>query len=179
MTLQEQLQYGLLGAKSSKYQGVKDDKPRKHEESTLHATFCKWLHKEYPELQFVRHEREKKRSWFMQMLFKVLNSDIDKLPDFELLQNGRGINGYSCGLPVYTIFCGLYIEFKKPGEKWLLRDGKTVKPEYANQYKFHIFAWTIGRPTYFCNDLEDAKRIVVAYLAGTPLPKQEYDLPSV
>lgn len=157
------------GGKPPKVIAEADDKPRKHEESTLHATFCKWLHKEYPELQFVRHEREKKRSYFMQMLFKVFNGDIDKLPDFEgLFASGFIIDGEG-GFFRH----GLYIEFKKPGEKWLTKDGK-IKPQYDHQYKCHQFLWSIGRCAYFCNDMEDAKNIVIKYLEGNPLPKQVY-----
>lgn len=132
----------------------------KHEEADLHLAFCKWVKKTYPEDNFIRHEREGKRSAYMQNLFKVYNNGIDKLPDFEAL-----------------IGDGFYIEFKKPGEKWLLKDGKTVKPSYAGQYKTHKLLWDLGRCVWFCNDLEVAKGLYGAYKSGLIPKQQNYLLP--
>lgn len=141
--------------------GFAYSKPRTaktYKEADLHLSFCKWLKKEYPELSFVRHEKEGKRSKYMQSLILQYNS-IDGIADFELIERVEPYNG-------------LYIEFKKPGEKWVQRDGVTVKKDYEHQYRFHMNAWDIGRCAYFCNDFLEAKCILQAYLTGRPLPKQ-------
>lgn len=151
-------------------------KPRaksKHEESDLHLKFCKWVKKEYPGLQFVRHEREQKRSFYMQNLMQVYNSDEDKLPDFELLQPSAMIPYQEKAWHYHR----LYIEFKKPGESWLMADGKTVKKPYRGQAARHQAFWDIGSCAYFCNDLQDAKILFELYIIGTPRPKQVYIIP--
>lgn len=136
----------------------------KHEEANLHLSFCKWVKSTYPQDNFIRHEREGKRSLYMQNLFKVYNNGIDKLPDFEaLIRNDQ--------------YSGFYIEFKKPGEKWLLKDCKTVKPQYAGQYKTHHELKKLGRALYFSNDLEHAKSLYIAFKENRTLPMQEYELP--
>jgi len=137
------------------------EKVRKHEESDLHLSFCKEVKKDYPHLQFIRHEREGKRSPFMQNLFRIYNSDNDKMPDFELLHPaGR--------------YHRLYIEFKKPGTKITLRDGKTIKPEYKDQYKRHIQFWCEESCAYFCDDLLIAMELIKAYLSENPVEMQNY-----
>ena len=137
------------------------EKVRKHEESDLHLSFCKWVKLQYPHLQFIRHERESKRSPFMQNLFRIYNSDNDKMPDFELLHpSGR--------------YHRLYIEFKKPGTKITLRDGKTIKPEYKDQYKRHIQFWCEESCAYFCDDLLIAMELLKAYLSENPVEMQNY-----
>lgn len=177
MTREEQLQFGLLGVKSAPKRKViaeAYDKPRKHAESTLHLTFCKWVRKTYPELKFVRHEREKSRSYGSQNLMQVYNN-LDGLPDMEIFTvSGLLRNSFRVDNNVMFVYTGLYLEFKKPGENWLLRDGKTVKPSYAHQYACHQHLWSIGRCAYFANDLETAKKILISYLNGTPIAKQEY-----
>jgi hypothetical protein len=138
-----------------------EDQERKaslHEESDLQLSFCNDVKKKYPELMFIRHEREKSRSHYMGNLFKVFNS-VDGVSDWE------------CLTPV-GYYNGMYIEFKKPGEHWL-SDG-TVKERYAHQYLFIMKAWQIKRPAYFCNDRNEAMRILDAYISGTPLPMQQY-----
>lgn len=155
------------------YHKPREKKSIKHEESDLQLKFCKWVKREYPEKQFIRHEREKQRSVFMQNLMKVFNTEWDKMPDWEgLFQSSR----YDIGEPPLYEYSGLYIEFKKPGEKWLMADGLTIKKQYEYQHKCHLFLWSIGRPAYFCNDLEDAQDIFMKYVIGTPLPKQIYKL---
>jgi hypothetical protein len=147
---------------------------RNHHESDLHLAYCKWLDKYKPGLIYLRHEREKARSAFMQNLFRVYNGDIDRLPDFELIELCR-VHSFYDGIPIHSdIAYGLYLEFKRPGEQWTLSDGKTIKPNYAGQYKFHTEAWKRGRCAYFCNDLDIAKQITIAYLSGAPLPQQQY-----
>lgn len=133
----------------------------KHEESTLHLQFCKKIKKHYPDLAFIRHEREKQRSKFLGGLMKVYNS-VDGIADFELIE------------PVSAYF-GLYIEFKKPGEEWQVKG--VVKAKYQHQYLFHQQAWNRNRPAYFCNDLDAAWNIFLNYINGTPLPMQKYSLP--
>lgn len=137
------------------------EKLRKHEEADLHLAFCKWIRLQYPHLQFIRHEREQKRTPFMQNLFKIYNSDNDKMPDFELLHPSGSYHR-------------LYIEFKKPGESWTLKDGKTIKPQYRDQYIRHRAFWKEDSPSYFCNDLSDAKMLLIAYMSGTPAKMQYY-----
>lgn len=132
----------------------------KHEEATLHLQFCKWVKKHYPDFKFVRHEKEKARSVFLQGLMKVYNS-IGGLPDWEGIMPYGGCNG-------------LYIEFKKPGEQWQVKG--IVKAVYQHQYEFHLHAWSIGRCAYFCNDLMTAQDIITFYINGTPLPQQRYEL---
>lgn len=146
----------------------------KHEEADLHLQFCKWVKSEYPDLKFVRHEREKQRSKFMQNLMKVYNSDDDKLPDFELLDQ--------CEVKLNetwtVLYNGFLIEFKKPGRTWATQSG-VIKADCRDQYITHQHLWSIGRCTYFCNDLQDAKILLIAYLNGNPRPMQDYVVPDL
>lgn len=148
---------------------------RKHEEADLHLKFCKWVKKEYPNDQFIRHEREKARSFMMQNLMKCYNSDIDKMPDFELLEPSD-ITYQVAGIDIYR-FYRLYIEFKKPGTILTLKDGITIKTEYSAQYKRHVLFWKQNSPAYFCSDFEEAKRLFINYKNGTPLPMQIFNHP--
>lgn len=131
-----------------------------HTETDLQLAFCKWVNKTYPEDTFVRHEREQKRTPYMQNLFNIMNKGIDKLPDFEAF-----------------IGNGFYIEFKAPGKKWLQRDGKTVKKEYADQYRNHLKLWGMGRSVWFCNDLLRAQWLYTAFKQGYIDDQQIYELP--
>lgn len=177
----------LLGKRNAKLLRGEEVKPRAkptHQEADLHLAFCKWVKKEYPHLQFVRHEREKQRSAYMQNLMRCYNSDIDKLPDFELLDRsgslkigwynepGKGLVYYSPNM-AQQIYYGLYIEFKRPSRTWVNRDN-SIRSDCKAQYATHCHLWSIGRCAYFCNDLEDAKAILRDYLAGSPKPKQNY-----
>jgi len=134
---------------------------KNYHETDLQLAFCKWVNANYPEDTFVRHEREQKRTPYMQNLFSIMNKGIDKLPDFEAF-----------------IGNGFYIEFKAPGKKWLQRDGKTVKKEYANQYRNHLILWSMGRCVWFCNDLEDAKKLYFDFKDGYMHGRQDYLLPT-
>lgn len=135
---------------------------RKHEESDLHLAFCKWVRLQYPNDEFIRHEREKARSPFLQNLFKIYNSGNDKMPDFELLHpSGK--------------YHRLYIEFKKPGTKLTLKDNATIKTEFADQYKRHRAFWNENSPAYFCNSFEDACELYKSYKSGNPLPMQLFN----
>lgn len=159
---------GLIGIRSAKkHKGVfteAEDKAnkRKHEEADLHLAFCKWVAKEYPALTFIRHERERSRTQFTGQLMGIYNS-LGGIPDWECL---NAIGGHH----------GLYIEFKKPNEKWLDKHG-VVKKEYAHQYKAHLKLWDLGKCAYFCNDLLTAQIILKYYIWQTPVPKQLYELP--
>jgi len=139
-------------------------KHRKHEEADLHLSFCKWVKKNHPQDQFVRHEREQRRSGFMQGLFKAYNSDLDKLPDFEALITNE-------------FATGLYFEFKKPGTKLTLKDNVTIKPEYANQYSLHCYLWSIGRAVWFVSDLDVAKTLYTQFKQGFIEDRQVFKLP--
>jgi hypothetical protein len=159
-----------------KYQGVMTDQQakekdqRKHDEATLHLQFCRWIKKEHPDLLFIRHEKEKKRSHFLGNLMQVYNS-LDGIPDFELLEPiiyGKHEFG--------KMFNRLYIEFKKPGEYWLEARTGNVKKAYRHQYACHVKLWQKGSCAYFCNDLEIAKELFRAYLLGKPHPQQIYKL---
>lgn len=130
----------------------------KHEEAVLHLKFCKWIDKNYPNDPYVRHEKERQRSKFLQSLMQVYNN-IDGLPDFELI--------LPCG-----DYNGLYIEFKKPGEAFALQNGYVAK-SYEHQYKFHLHAWSVNRCAYFANDFNDACVLYSSYRSGNPLPMQE------
>lgn len=164
---------GLSGIRNpKKYQGIVkegEEKKRKHEEADLHLLFCKWVKLQYPNDQFVRHEREGKRSFYMQNLFKVYNSDLDKLPDFELLEPSLMLFSYD-----NTYYHRLYIEFKKPGTVLTLRDNLTIKTEYAEQYKRHVRFFEQNSAAYFCSNFEHAIEIFVNYKKGTPLPMQSF-----
>jgi len=160
---------------------------RKHEEADLHLAFCKWVKLTYPNNQFIRHEREGKRSWYMQNLFKMYNSDLDKMPDFELLepsgkkavteQSKDGMSGaITSKLFIVYQYHRLYIEFKRPGTTLTLKDGITIKSDYKDQYKRHIRFWEQGSPTYFCSDLEHAKELFIAYKSGKPHPQQLFEI---
>lgn len=170
-SLNDDIQNGTLGMKSHKHKIVTESEDKaakvsKHAESNLHLQFCKWVKATHPNLQFVRHEREKSRSYASGNLMKVYNSDLDKLPDFELLEN-----------TTYCDYSGLYIEFKKPGREITLKDGITIGKEFIAQYRTHMHLWSIGRCVYFCNDLEQAKRLLIDYLAGNPQPMQKFVIP--
>lgn len=134
---------------------------RKHEEADLHLAFCRWVKLQYPKLDFIRHEREKARSPFLQNLMKMYNSENDKMPDFECLTPMHGK-------------CRLYIEFKKPGTKLTLRDNVTIKPEYSGQYTRHLAFFSEGSPAYFATSLEQAQEQLRAYVNGCALPAQVF-----
>lgn len=144
---------------SAKYQGIVKPKKRKHEEATLHLQFCGWIKTTYPDLMFVRHEKERARGLLTSNLMQKYNN-LDGLPDFESI--------VSCGA-----YFGLYIEFKKPGEYWLEKNSY-VKKAYQHQYECHVKLWQQGRCAYFCNDLEVAKWLLTSYLNGVPYPMQVY-----
>jgi len=151
----------MLGMKSAKK--TRETSKRKHEEIDLQAQFCNWVRVNYPEIKFLRHEREKARSKFMQNQMKVLNS-AGSMPDWETTHS----------TDKYT---GLLIEFKKPGEKWLMADNETIKPEYAFQYHCHVSLWKQRRVVYFCNDFEIAKMILMQYLEGRNMRQRIYKYP--
>jgi hypothetical protein len=136
--------------------------------------FCKWVKKTYPNDQFIRHEREKARSAFMQNLFRCYNSDNDKMPDFELLEPAHVIIGMDAHK--YHRF---YFEFKAPGTTLTLRDGITIKPAYADQYRRHVQFFLQGSPAYFCSDFIEACKLYVAYKSGKPLPMQVFRVPEI
>lgn len=149
----------MLGIRSAK----KPQAARKHEEITLQAQFCTWVKHNYPEVKFLRHEREKARSKFLQNQMKVLNN-AGSMPDWE------------CTTTTVN-YAGLYIEFKKPGEKWLMADNETIKADYAFQYHCHVGLWKERRVVYFCNDLEIAKLILQQYLEGRIMRQRVYKYP--
>lgn len=136
---------------------------RKHEEISLQAKFCNWMRLHYPEIKFLRHEREKARSKFMQNQMQVLNS-AGSMPDWETTYTNER----------YT---GLLIEFKKPGEKWLLQDNETMKPEYVHQYHCHTQLWKQRRVVYFCNDFDIACMIWEQYKEGRIMRQRVYKYP--
>lgn len=143
---------------------------RNFDEADLHLKFCRWVRKNYHNDLFIRHEREKSRSKYMGNLMKVYNSEID-MPDFELLEN------------VTTVFenikfCGLLIEFKRPGRNITLSDGITLAKDMIMQYKAHIELWERGRCAYFCNDFDEAVELYMAYKSGNPKPMQQYIIPT-
>lgn len=147
-------------AKTAKVVQSEQPKKRAHAESDLQLAFCKWVRFQYPKVDFIRHEREAKRSLFMGQLMGKYNT-LGGIPDWECL-NGIGAAN------------GLYIEFKKPGESWLNKHGQ-VKPAYAHQYACHKKLWSLNRPAYFCNSLEDAMDIFTSYWSGIIVSPQEYD----
>ena len=177
MDKQDLIDLGLIGVRSPKYKGIAtEDAKRKHLEADLHLSFCKWVKVQHPNDQFIRHEREGKRSFFMQNLFKIYNSDLDKMPDFECLEPSHVIVYGDVNPPfVSHWYHRLYIEFKKPGTKLTLKDNITIKPEYAEQYKRHIRFWEQNSPAYFCDDLDEAIEIYTAYRSGKPLPMQVFN----
>lgn len=144
-----------------------------HKEADLHLQFCKWIKRTYPELKFVRHEKEGSRSKFNQNLVKVYNTDSG-LPDFELLADSGIIPPFHKMVVGFAHSFGLYIEFKRPGESW--HTNGIIKPQYAHQYAMHKHLWSIWRCTYFCNDLEDAQQKLIDYLAGKPQKQQVYQV---
>ncbi len=156
--------YGMFNhMKSFKHKVIKEEpKKRSHAESTLQQQFCQRVRKIAPTVDFIRHEREKQRTKFMGSLMGVFNS-LDGIADWECIDS-------------FGIYHGMYIEFKKPGENWLMADGVTVKKDYTHQYRFHQRAWIKGRPAYFCNDLEKAEELLLAYISGNPLPMQVYEI---
>lgn len=162
------IEHGMIGVRSAPKHKIVTEvedkaKKRKHEEIELQAAFCMWVKKNHPEVKFLRHEREKQRSNFMQNQMQVLNS-AGSMPDWETTF-------------VVGNYTGLLIEFKKPGEKWLMADGETIKTEYAFQYKCHVDLWKQRRVVYFCNDLEIAKMILEQYLAGRIMRQRVYKYP--
>lgn len=147
-------------AKIEKPETTQPKKKRQYHEANLQLSFCRWVSLQYPKLDYIRHEREGKRSNFMGQLMGKYNS-IGGVPDWELLDG-------------FGMWNGLYIEFKKPDEKWLNKHGQ-VKPDYAHQYNFHRKSWKRLRPAYFCNSLDDAMIIIQRYVSGDPLPPQQYE----
>jgi hypothetical protein len=141
----------------------KANKASKHAEITLQAQFCTWVKANYPNIKFLRHEREKKRGHFSQNQMQVLNS-AGSMPDWETTETTDK-------------YAGLLIEFKRPGEKWLMADGETIKTEYAHQYHCHVGLWKQRRVVYFCNDIEIAKLIMIQYLAGRNMRQRIYKYP--
>lgn len=161
------------GAKTPKIVKEADDK-RQYKEADLHLKFCKWVKTNYPQDQFIRHEREKSRSAYMQNLMHCYNSDNDSMPDFELLEpSGKSEFMQQYG-ETFHYWHRLYIEFKAPGTILTLKDGITIKPAYADQYRRHLQFFLQNSPAYFCSDFELAKQLYIAYKAGCPLPKQEF-----
>ena len=175
---QEEKDLLLFGKKNLKIMNGTAKLPakRKHEEADLHLAFCKWVKITYPNDQFIRHEREGKRSWYMQNLFKMYNSDLDKMPDFELLEPVYEMMHIDGIMVVKLLYCRLYIEFKKPQTTLTLKDGITIKPEYSEQYKRHKRFWEQNSPAYFCNNIDDAIVIFNAYKVGRPLPQQLFEI---
>lgn len=172
----------LFGSKNQKIMNgtFKERAKPKHEEADLHLSFCKWVKLTYPNDQFIRHEREKQRSPFLQNLFKIYNSDLDKMPDFELLEPSHVIINANVTPPFIGYrYLRLYIEFKKPGTTLTLKDGITIKPEYSEQYRRHIRFWEQNSPAYFCSSLDDAIAIFNAYKVGRPLPMQFFKIKEV
>lgn len=153
-------------------------KQRKHDEADLHLSYCSWLKHQYPKADFVRHEKEKKRSHFLGNLMKKYNS-LDGLPDFELLERSGRIDftdiDYDGAFDNHCyMYQGLYIEFKKPGEHWLEARSGLVKKAYQHQYECHCKLWDKGYCVYFCNDLDKAIELTNAYMNSKPLPRQLY-----
>ena len=74
-------------------------------------------------------------------------------------------------------YTGLLIEFKKPGEKWLMADNETIKQEYVYQYHCHTQLWKQRRVVYFCNDFEIAKLILQQYIEGRIMRQRIYKYP--
>jgi len=161
------LEYGLLGVKSAKTAKIvteeqdKKNRASRYAEMTLQATFCKWVSKEYPNVKFIHHEREGKRGGFKQNQNKVLNT-AGSMPDWETTQTTDR-------------YAGLLIEFKRPGEDWLLKSGH-VKPKYVHQYECHLQLWEQRKVVYFCNDLEIAKMILKQYLEGRTMRQRTYKI---
>ncbi|HXP53161.1 MAG TPA: hypothetical protein VN922_24670 [Bacteroidia bacterium] len=151
----------MLGFKSAKK--PRAETKRKHEEITLHAQFCNWVRVNYPEVKFLRHEREKARSKFMGNQMKVMNT-AGSMPDWESTTTTER-------------YAGLLLEFKKPGEKWLMADNETIKAEYAFQYHCHVGLWKQRKVVYFCNDFDIAKLILKQYLEGRTMRQRVYKYP--
>jgi len=156
-------QLKVLGVKSAKKTKDPAEKKRGYEEMSLQAQFCNWVKKNYPDVKFLHHERERKRGKFAQNQTKVINN-AGSMPDWETTTTTDK-------------YAGLYIEFKRPGEKWLMADNETVKPEYAHQYKCHVQLWAQRKVVYFCNDLEIAKMILQQYLEGRNMRQRVYKFP--
>lgn len=147
-----------------------------HAEADLHLAFCKWVKLQYPKLQFIRHEREKARSPYMQMLFKQYNGEFDKMPDFELIEPCRLVFKYD-GVECYNDIANrLYLEFKRPGTTLTLRDGITIKPAYSRQYECHKMLWDKGSCAYFACSFDEAIELFLAYINHTPKPMQKFKI---
>lgn len=147
-------------AKTAKVTAPQPSKKRNHAESDLQLAFCKWARLQYPTVDFIRHEREGKRSLFMGQLMGKYNS-LGGIPDWECLDSNQYLKG-------------IYFEFKKPGESWLNKHGQ-VKPAYAHQYACHLKLWRKGRAAFFVNDLQEAITLFTMYMSDVLLRKQEYE----
>jgi hypothetical protein len=163
--LSEADQLKMLGVRSGKTAKIITEtqdalnRQSRHAEMTLQATFCKWVTTNYPNIKFIHHEREGKRGNFKQNQNKVLNT-AGSMPDWETTQTTER-------------YSGLLIEFKRPGEDWLLKSGY-VKPKYVHQYECHMALWLQRKVVYFCNDLEIAKMILQQYLEGRTMRQRFY-----
>lgn len=162
-------QLKMIGVRSGKKMTITTDakikanKASRHAEMSLQAQYCTWLRTLPVVPKFIHHEREGKRSYVAQNLTQKLNS-AGAMPDHEFLE------------PVGK-YTGLLIEFKRPGENWLMADGITVKKQYAHQYANHVMLWTKGKVVYFCNDLEIAKQIWLQYSDGRNMRQRVYKFP--
>lgn len=159
-------QLKVLGFKSAPPRRVlteaqdKANNATRHAESALQSKCVAWVKKWYPKHRIVLHKREGKRSKFHQNLQKKLNANADGYPDHEF--------------PTVSMF----IEFKRPGEGWLMADGKTVKKIYRHQYRMHLQLWSEGKTAYFCNDFDVFRAMYKCAAAGQHYVQQVYECPA-
>jgi|GEM_PF-1805706 len=156
---------GVKSGKAGKVYTVAEDKAKRlsaHAESNLQLLCLKWVKKWFPEDRTIIHKREGKRHGFNRAVLSTLNNNSDGYPDHEFNCSTQGL---------------LYIEFKRPGEDWLLKDGKTVKTAYRHQYRMHLQLWKENKPVYFCNDFDKFRELYKAFKSGNKLPQQIYICP--
>lgn len=160
MTREEQLQFGMLGMKSSKYQGIKEDKPREYRESTEQGSFAGYLKKYHPDIRFKTNKPEGYKTMRGRNEIRKKNSN----PGFPDMDIEKPIAPYS----------GLKIENKRSGTK-LLSAGH-INDKFAHQYVCHRQLIKEGYAVYFACSTQEAIDILEAYLSGNPLPFQEFTL---
>lgn len=160
MTLQEQIQYGLIGVSNSKYQGIKEDKPRQYRESNEQGTLSGYIKLHHPTLRFKTNKPEGRKSYRAQNEIKKKSSNAG-FPDMDIEK------------PIAP-YAGLKIENKRSGTV-LTSKGK-LKDAYAHQYVCHRQLVNEGYAVYFACSVSEAIEILERYLSGNAMPFTKYVL---
>ena len=153
--IKQQAEFGLIGMKSSKYQGIKHELENNHEERDLQTLICKWLNE--------------KNILFMS----------DFAAGLHLSKQTNAIRlSQACDykVPDIYIFCGrkpLIIEIKVKSSDLFLVDGMTLKSEHVQlQYDSLLKIRANGCIADFGVGEYDIKTMVTQHLCDSYQYKQ-------